>query len=300
VRRYTLSTTAPLRDNLPANPRVIVERDHGPRLRTGHHLFDALYALTIEEVDECSVSMITDYAFNFGGAVPCGAEGCFETGRLWTYVWTRDTAYATDLGLADLDPLRARNSLSFKLSERRGGGDLQIVQDTGTGGSYPVSSDRVTWAIGARTTLAALDGAAREAFAEQTFTALRNTVAHDRKIVFDPSDGLYFGEQSFLDWREQSYPIWTAGSVVHIARSKSLSTNLAHLAALELLAELATESAARRGSPPRRRTGRARCGRPSRAGSGSRRTASSRATSRPASTPHRPAASICWVCRGRS
>ncbi|NVB37448.1 hypothetical protein G6O69_06365 [Pseudenhygromyxa sp. WMMC2535] len=239
TRSYSLSTTSPLRDGVPDNPRQILEQDTGPRLRSGHDLFDALYALAMEEVGECSVSMITDYAFNFGGSVPCGADGCFETGRLWHYVWTRDTAYAMDLGLADLDPARARNSLDFKLSERRSGGDLQIVQDTGSGGSYPVSSDRVTWALGAGATLAALEDDARAAFEARAYEALRNTTQHDRGIVFDPEDGLYRGEQSFLDWREQSYPGWTAEDVVHIAQSKSLSTNLAHLAALELLAELA-------------------------------------------------------------
>jgi hypothetical protein len=241
LRTYTLSTTGPLRDNHPANPRVIGETEQRPRLRSGHDLFDALYALAQDEVGQASVQMITDYAFNFGGAVPCGAEGCFETGRLWHYVWTRDTAYATALGLAAVDPLRARNSLAFKLSQRRSGGDVQVVQDTGSGGSYPVSSDRVTWALGARAVLAALDGEVRSEFADQVYDALRNTTAHDRSVVFDGDDGLYRGEMSFLDWREQSYPDWTASDVVHIAQSKSLSTNLAHLAALELVAELATQ-----------------------------------------------------------
>ena len=241
-RSYSLSTTAELRDDLPANPRAFAEQPGWPTLRSGHLLFDALYALALEEVRECSVDAISDGAFNEGAPVECGVGGCFETGRLWKYVWTRDIAYAVDLGLAALDPARARNSLEFKLSERREGGDLQIVQDTGTGGSYPVSSDRVVWAFGARRLLASLEGDARTAFAASSLEALRNTVAHDRAVVFDPGDGLYRGEQSFLDWREQSYPDWTAEDVVHIGMSKALSTNLGHLAALELLAELATEA----------------------------------------------------------
>ncbi|MCA9699298.1 MAG: hypothetical protein KC431_17365, partial [Myxococcales bacterium] len=198
LRSYSLSTTGPLRDGYPGNPRSIDEQASRPRLRSGHDLFDALYALSMAEVEQLSVAMITDYAFNLGGAVPCGVEGCFETGRLWHYVWTRDTAYATNLGLADLDPARARNSLNFKLSTRRDGSDLQIVQDTGSGGSYPVSSDRVTWAYGARATLAALDGQARADFSARAFEALHNTTQHDRRVVYDPGDGLYRGEQSFL------------------------------------------------------------------------------------------------------
>ncbi|WP_434430251.1 hypothetical protein [Aeromonas veronii] len=76
-----------------------------------------------------------------GQAIPCD---CFETGAKWHYVWTRDLSYATDLGLGVLDPLRARNSLQFKLSDFRAElkSDMdslipqgrQIIQDTGTGG----------------------------------------------------------------------------------------------------------------------------------------------------------------------
>lgn len=241
-RSYTLETTATLRDGRPDNPRTVAEREGWPTTRTGHDLFDALHALALEEVRENSVSAIRDGAFDEGRPVACGEGGCFETGRLWNYVWTRDTAYAMHLGLAALDPTRARNSLEFKLSERRGGGDLQIVQDTGSGGSYPVSSDRVAWAVGAWELLQHLDGAEREAFADRAYRALRNTVEHDRRVVHDPVSGLYRGEQSFLDWREQTYPEWTGGDVVHIGMSRALSTNLLHLRALEATAALAEEA----------------------------------------------------------
>lgn len=240
-RAYTLTTTATLRDGEPDNPRTVIEQPGAPTVRTGHDLFDALHALALAEVDECSVDSIRDGAFNAGAGVPCGEGGCFETGRLWNYVWTRDTAYSVDLGLAGIDPTRSLNSLSFKLSERRGGGDLQIVQDTGSGGSYPVSTDRVAWALGAWELLNHLHGATRDAFAARAYEALGNTIDHDREVAFDPEDGLYRGEQSFLDWREQTYPEWTASDVVHLGMSKSLGTNLLHLRAIELAASLADE-----------------------------------------------------------
>ncbi|MBK9036143.1 MAG: hypothetical protein IPL61_33690 [Myxococcales bacterium] len=239
ARRYTLATTAPRRDDLPANPRVIDELPGAPTVRTGHDLFDALYALALAEVREASVDAISDGAFNGGAPLPCPAGGCFETGRLWKYVWTRDVSYAVDLGLAALDPQRARNSLEFKLSALRAGGAEQIVQDTGTGGSYPVSSDRVVWALGADALLPYLTGAARTAFADRAFAAIAATVEHDRGVVFDAVDGLYFGEQSFLDWREQSYADWTATAPAAIASSKALGTNVVHLRALEIAAALA-------------------------------------------------------------
>ncbi|MEZ4368038.1 MAG: hypothetical protein R2939_17420 [Kofleriaceae bacterium] len=244
-RTYALSSTASRRDALPASPRTVVEADDRPTLRSGHDLLDALYALAQLEARENSVDSITDGAFNDGAPLACPTGGCFETGRLWKYVWTRDISYAVDLGLAGVDPLRARNSLEFKLSGRRDGvAGEQIVQDTGTGGSYPVSTDRVVWAMGAAALLPRLTGGERDAFAARALAALRATLDHDRAVVFDEADGLYRGEQSFLDWREQSYPASTAAVVTPIASSKALSTNLLHLRALEVTAGLATDAGA--------------------------------------------------------
>lgn len=240
-RGYWLASTGLRRDMLPGSPRVFSEADGDPTLRTGHDLFDALFALAVDETHEASVGAIRDGAFDMGAPLPCPEGGCFETGRLWTYVWTRDTSYSVDLGLAAMDPTRSLNSLSFKLSERRGGGGEQIVQDTGTGGSYPVSSDRVVWALGARSLLPHLEGATREAFRDRALAALVRTIAHDREVVFDPARGLYRGETSFLDWREQTYAGFTAGDVMPIAESESLSTNVLHLEAMRLASRLAGE-----------------------------------------------------------
>jgi hypothetical protein len=236
-RTYLLSSTAARRDDLPASPRTVVEREDAPSIRTGHDLFDALYALAVDEARENSVEAVSDYAFASGTPLDCG--GCYETGRLWSYVWTRDTAFSAALGLAPLDPERARRSLEFKLSERRGGGGLEIVQDTGSGGSWPVSTDRVSWALGAAEVLAWLDEPSRSELAALALRALRNTIERDRRTVFDPGTGLYRGETSFLDWREQTYPDWAAGEMSHVAMSRSLSTNVLHYRALEIAADLA-------------------------------------------------------------
>lgn len=226
---YTLQSTHPLRDEGPSE-RTFSEVDGEPLLRSGVLLTDALFALALEEARQNAVSEISDAAFSEAQACEC-----YQTGELWNWVWTRDIAYATELGLAWVDPERAANSLLFKLSELKGGGQLQIVQDTGTGGSYPVSTDRVTWARGAMAVLNILDHPELEAAAIE---AMRNTAAIDRIYAQDPSDGLYRGETSFLDWREQSYPNWVADNVVHIGMSKSLSTNLNHLFLLRSLEEL--------------------------------------------------------------
>ncbi len=239
LRTYTLSTTRQVPD--APTEVVITERPDDPNLRSGDVLFDGLFALAASELDQLRVDTLYDGAFDNGNGVPCD---CFETGESWRYVWTRDTAYAADLGTAFMDPARTRSSLRFKLSRPKGGGPLQIVQDTGTGGSWPVSTDRVVWALGARSTLAWLPEAEAEAFATEVLEALRTTLEIDREAIFDAADGLYRGEQSFLDWREQSYPSWTATDTAHIAASKALSTNTAHHILLRLAADLAAPGSA--------------------------------------------------------
>jgi hypothetical protein len=239
-RSYTLSTTQALRDGSPTGgSRTFTEPNGAPRLRSGHLLLDALFALAAVEAREASVTAISDGSFANGQPLPCD---CFETGASWTYVWTRDTAYAAHLGLAAFDPSRTRRSLEFKLSAPKAGGPLQIVQDTGSGGSWPVSTDRAVWALGARQVLNFLDGPEREAFRDLALEAMATTITIDRQAIYDPRDGLYRGEQSFLDWREQSYPSWTADDTVHLASSKALSTNAAHHALLTTAADLAEEA----------------------------------------------------------
>jgi len=239
TRTYHLSTTADLRDDIPPSKQVsLTEADGQMRVRSGNDLFDGLFALALEEGRQNSVSEIRDNAFNAGNPIACD---CFQTGAKWKYVWTRDIAYSVDLALALIDPDRCKNSLSFKLSERRGGGRPEIVQDTGTGGSWPVSTDRVVWAMGAWELLQYLDGDERRQFRDRAYEAIVNTIESDRAIIFDARDGLYRGEQSFLDWREQTYPEWTREDTVHIGMSKALSTNLNHYFILHVAAELADE-----------------------------------------------------------
>ena len=242
LRTYTLTTTAELRDNTPASKsRTFSEMPGRMRLRSGVTMLDALFAMALEEAQQDSVTSINDGSFNHGNPIDCN---CFETGENWHYVWTRDTAYAVDLGLAMVDPLRSRNSLNFKISAKKatvGGGSPQIVQDTGSGGSWPISTDRVIWAIGAEEVLKNLSGSDYTEFLATAYEAIKNTVEFDRAMIFDQTDGIYTGETSFLDWREQTYPKWTAADTRHIGMSKSLSTNVAHLIAIESAAELATE-----------------------------------------------------------
>lgn len=204
------------------------------RSETGSVLFDALFALAQQEMDANRVEAIRDPAFDDGQPVPCE---CFQTGARWPYVWTRDMSFAADLALARVDPVRTRQSLRFKLSPARDGRTpgLFVAQDTGSGGSWPISSDRVVWFLGAR---GLLDD---PAFADEVWQALQGTLAQDRQYVFDPGVGLYRGETSFLDWREQTYPGWTAQDVRFIGESYALSTNVLQYQALRLAQSIAQQ-----------------------------------------------------------
>ncbi|NGZ87882.1 alpha/beta hydrolase [Duganella sp. SAP-35] len=248
LRSYTQSTTMQVREG--GKQEIGYQESAAlPTVRSGNLAFDALFALAGVEMKQDSVSEIRDGSYNGGNAIPCD---CFETGELWHYVWTRDLSYAASLSLGMLDPQRVRNSLLFKVSAYRdgvkpgahaaGGADgLQIIQDTGSGGSWPVSTDRVSWAFGADEALKALAPQERKLFAATALQALSNTLENDRIAVYDRADGLYNGEESFLDWREQSYAPWIAGDLASMATSKALSTNAGHYKALTLAAQLARE-----------------------------------------------------------
>ena len=205
------------------------------RADTASTLFDGLFAMAQDDLRRDAVARITDGAWNHGKPIPCE---CFIAGKQWPFVWTRDLSYSTDLALWRFDAPRARRSLAFKLSGVRVADaprGLYVLQDTGSGGSWPISTDRVVWFLGARHLL---DDAA---FAARTWRALRDTLAQDRAYAFDARVGLYRGETSFMDWREQTYPGWTAHNVRFIAESYALSTNVLHFDALRLAARLARQ-----------------------------------------------------------
>ncbi len=229
LRSYTLRST-----RVPTVVKTLSEQPDDPKLRSGNPLTDALFALANHEARENSTSEISDGAFT--ETVACD---CYQTGAEWNWVWTRDIGYAVDLGLKHLDAERSWNSLWFKTAERKAGGFREIVQDTGTAGSWPVSSDRVVWTRGAMSVWRQLtDVTRKEELRTKLIEVLQNTVLTDRQYVLDPLDGLYRGETSFLDWREQTYPQWMIDTPAHIAMSKSLSTNLNHLYTLRALEEL--------------------------------------------------------------
>ena len=94
LRTYELTTTHSLRDQAPKTRRI-VEKDGDPLLRSGVLLTDAVFAMAVDDLRQNAVSTIRDGAF--AQAESCE---CYQTGEKWNWVWTRDIAYATELGLA--------------------------------------------------------------------------------------------------------------------------------------------------------------------------------------------------------
>src|SRR6185295_1194044 len=112
----------------------------------------------------------------------------------------------------------------------------RIIQDTGTGGSWPVSTDRMTWALAAWEVYAMTGD---RTWLRQSYDIIRRSAEADRHAAFDPATGLFRGESSFLDWREQSYPRWMQPADIY--QSEALGTNAVHHGAYRVLAAMARE-----------------------------------------------------------
>jgi uncharacterized protein YyaL (SSP411 family) len=104
----------------------------------------------------------------------------------------------------------------------------RIIQDTGTGGAWPVSSDRVVWALAA---WEIYKYTGDKEWLMKAFEIVRNSLDDDSKTIPDPSTGLIRGESSFLDWRKQTYPLWMEPA--DIFGSLNLGTNIAYCQALK-------------------------------------------------------------------
>ena len=155
-------------------------------------------------------------------------DSTFRTGKEWAGVWTRDISYSIILSMAYLQPKVSMYSLMRKVKDGR------ITQDTGTGGAYPVSTDRIIWAVAAweiYKSTGDLD------WLKKVFPIIKKSVEDDLRNIFDKNTGLVHGESSFLDWREQTYPIWMQPADIY--ESENLGTNAVHYQANYVLAQMA-------------------------------------------------------------
>lgn len=155
-------------------------------------------------------------------------DGAFMAGKQWGGVWTRDISYSIHLSLALIHKEASIKSLQAKVNASE-----HIIQDTGTGGSWPVSTDRVVWAVAAwEIYLASGD----MEFLAWAYRVIRNSAQRDLHIAWDPATRLFFGESSFLDWREQTYPIWMQPADIY--ESKALGTSALHYQTYRILSAM--------------------------------------------------------------
>ncbi|MCK9207299.1 MAG: hypothetical protein M0P66_09335, partial [Salinivirgaceae bacterium] len=182
-----------------------------PSYHSDQKIVDALYNLSLEEASK-----------------NIEHDSTLRTGAKWGGVWTRDVSYSIYLAFAYHEPEVAKISLLHKVNRKR------IVQDTGSGGAWPVSSDRVIWA-NAAWELYKITGDLD--WLKQAYEIIKNTLDDDFKTLYSTSTDMFKGESSFLDWREQTYPKWMSN--VDIAESENLGTNVAHYRAYMVLVEMA-------------------------------------------------------------
>jgi len=186
-----------------------------PTYESDQLICDALYNMSLEEL-----------------ALDIRTDGALMAGAKWPGVWTRDISYSILLSLAILESEAAETSLMHKVKNNR------IIQDTGTGGSWPVSSDRMTWALAAWEIYTVTGD---WGWLEEAFEIIKNSADDDLLTVLNPATGLMYGESSFLDWREQTYPRWMDPKDIYM--SHNLGTNAVHYETYIVLSNMAKELA---------------------------------------------------------
>lgn len=182
-----------------------------PQYHSPDVLPDALYNLALEEMQNA-----------------IEADSTFRTGKEWAGVWTRDISYSIILSMGILQPKVAMLSLKKKVKNGK------IIQDTGTGGAYPISTDRAIWAVAAWEVYKVTGD---KDWLKYIYEVVRNSINDDLSNIYDPQTGLAKGESSFLDWREETYPTWMQPADIY--ESECLGTNAVHFEANTVLAEIA-------------------------------------------------------------
>jgi hypothetical protein len=182
-----------------------------PQYRSNLPLIDALYNMSLEETK-----------------LDVRPDKTFMAGEKWDGVWTRDISYAIVLAYAAIEPQISKNSLMAKVKDGR------IIQDTGTGGSWPVSTDRTTWALAAWEVYAVTGD---EQWLRQAYDIIKKSAEEDLQVAFNAETGLFKGESSFLDWRIQSYPRWMGPVPIYL--SETLGTNVVHYETYQILSRMA-------------------------------------------------------------
>ena len=175
--------------------------------------------------------LIEEAAFNIGLDESINAvepDGTLRTGLEWGGVWTRDVSYSIIHSMSYIQTEAAKTSLMCKVNSKG-----EIVQDTGTGGAWPCSTDREIW-VGAAWEIYKVTGDME--WLKTVYPIAKKSLEVDMRTVFESETDLVRGESSFIDWREQSYPTWMEPADIY--DTKCLGTNMVFYIALTSAAEM--------------------------------------------------------------
>lgn len=184
-----------------------------PRLSTPNRLHEAIYNMGLDEM----VNAVEP-------------DTTLRTGKEWAGVWTRDVSYSILLSMAYMQPEASKISLMKKVDSLG-----RIIQDTGSGGAWPVSTDREIWTIAAWEVYKVTGD---RKWLEYIYPVIKRSLETDREAFYGTPTGLVRGETSFIDWREQSHPRWM--QTADIYNTETLSTSVVHAEAWKVLGEIAT------------------------------------------------------------
>ena len=185
-----------------------------PRLTTSNTLHAAVFNMGLDEM----VNAVEP-------------DTTLRTGKEWAGVWTRDVSYSIILSMAYMQPEASKISLMKKVNANG-----RIIQDTGSGGAWPVSSDRMIWAVAAYEVYKVTGD---KEWLKFIYPVIRDSFEDDFKVVYNAESGLVRGETSFIDWREQSYPKWM--QTADIYNSEAMNTSVVHAEGLRILSKIADE-----------------------------------------------------------
>ncbi len=207
-------TTVKFEDNNKTDSKWQLSRNitSFPQYKSDYPISDAIYNMSLDEMEHA-----------------IEPDSTFRTGKEWAGVWTRDISYSIILSMAVLQPKVAIYSLLRKVNK-----DGRIIQDTGTGGAYPVSSDRMIWAVAAWEVYKVTGD---DAWLKKAYAIIKKSAADDETNLYNNATGLVRGESSFLDWREETYPKWMQPADIY--ESACLGTNVVHCRVNQVLAKMA-------------------------------------------------------------
>lgn len=177
----------------------------------GNSLIPALYNMALEEM---LLNILPD--------------STYKAGANWADTWTRDAVYSIYFSYAWIMPGVSRRTLEKQTLKN----PSEALQDTGTGGSWPISTDRVVWAIAAWEYYLVTGDLN---WLKEAYEGLKYTAQKDLHVAFDPCVNLFKGETCSMDWRTHTYPNWFTNSI--IGESYSSGTNALHFFLYRFLAD---------------------------------------------------------------